>query len=133
MTVRVEGMEKVVKNLNKEIKGIKNRSIDGLLAAALIAQRESDKRVPVETGVLRASSFVRKTPEDDMSVELGYSANYALFVHENLEMKLKGQDRPSGLGKYWGPKGEAKFLENSLRDKKADMLKAIQRKARVKK
>ena len=39
------------------------------------------------------------------SVAVGYSAKYALYVHENKEMKLAGKPRPSGLGTYWGPAG----------------------------
>jgi len=46
---------------------------------------------------------------------VGYTANYALFVHENLEMRLKGVPRPSGLGVYWGPNGGPKFLEGPFR------------------
>jgi hypothetical protein len=29
-------------------------------------------------------------------------------------MKWKGRVRKSGIGVYWGPKGEAKFLYNAL-------------------
>lgn len=43
-------------------------------------------------------------------LSVGYSSPYALFVHENREMKLRGQPRPSGIGVYWGPNGRAGFL-----------------------
>lgn len=42
---------------------------------------------------------------------VGYEAEYAVHVHEDVEMKLKGLPRPSGIGEYWGPHGQAKFLE----------------------
>ena len=131
--IEIKGMDKVLKNLNKEIKGIENRSIDGLLSFAVLVQKDSSERVPVEFGNLKASSFARKAIDDDMAVEVGFSSKYALYVHENLEQKLKGKDRQSGLGKYWGPKGEPKFLERSLRDNKDKGLKIIQRKAKVRK
>lgn len=58
-------------------------------------------------------------------VTVGYTAKYAVFVHENIEMKLKGKSRkgkhPDGRkrkGKYWDPqdKGRAKFLEQPARE-----------------
>jgi hypothetical protein len=46
-------------------------------------------------------------------VEVGYASPYALAVHENRQMKLRGVPRPSGIGRYWdaesGP-GRAGFL-----------------------
>lgn len=52
------------------------------------------------------------------SVVVGYTAPYALYVHENVEMKLKGQPRSSGRGRYWDPQGKAtaKFLEAPTRE-----------------
>ena len=44
------------------------------------------------------------------SVEVVYTARYAIYVHDNQEMKLEGEDRPSGLGDYWGPEGQSNFL-----------------------
>lgn len=51
------------------------------------------------------------------SVLVGYTAAYALYVHENLEMKLAGQPR-STKGYYWDPQGQAKpkFLEDPARE-----------------
>jgi hypothetical protein len=43
-------------------------------------------------------------------VSAGYASPHAIHVHENREMKLKGQPRPSGIGVYWGPTGRAGFL-----------------------
>jgi hypothetical protein len=51
---------------------------------------------------------------------VGYTANYALYVHENMEQKLKGLDRPSGLGVYWGPNGGPKYLEGPFRRRKRE-------------
>lgn len=50
------------------------------------------------------------------SVVVGYTAAYALFVHENRERKLDGKARPSGLGVYWGPKGRPGFLLDVMRE-----------------
>lgn len=52
---------------------------------------------------------------DSGSVLVGFTGPIALWVHENIEMKWRGKPRRSGIGVYWGPKGEAKFLENPAR------------------
>ena len=53
---------------------------------------------------------------DDTSFVVGYTAHYALYVHEKIEMKWRGLKRKGGLpGVYWGPGGEAKFLEGPFR------------------
>lgn len=50
-------------------------------------------------------------------VRVGYTAEYAIRVHEDKEQTLKGKPRPSGLGVYWGPEGAGpKFLEGPARE-----------------
>lgn len=55
---------------------------------------------------------------DKPSVIVGYTASYALYVHENLEMKWKGMPRHNGKGNYWDPqgRGQSKFLEQPARE-----------------
>jgi len=54
------------------------------------------------------------------SVIVGYTASYAVYVHENLEMKLKGQPRKGAGhgGNYWDPpnRGQSKYLEEPARN-----------------
>ncbi len=50
-----------------------------------------------------------------VTVAVGYEAAYAINVHENVEMKWRGLPRKSGIGEYWGPHGQAKFLEHPAR------------------
>lgn len=81
------------------------------------------------------------------NVVVGYNASYALYVHENVEMKWKGIPRdprirqvssrstkkmrgkrkrkPRGL--YWDPqgRGQAKFLEQPARELRPQMRKII--------
>lgn len=131
MVGQVTGLQEVLDNLNREISGIKNRSLAGLYEAGLKIEAASNERAPSEYGNLRGSSYTRKDLSGGMSVEVGYTAAYAAFVHENLEMKLKGELRPSGLGKYWGPKGENKFLEKTVRLNEANIIKIVQHHASV--
>jgi hypothetical protein len=70
--------------------------------------------------------FGRRTAEskasDNGSVIVGFTAAYALFVHESLEMKLAGLPRTNGKGNYWDPQGraQAKFLEQPAREMTSD-------------
>lgn len=128
-------MGQVLKNLNQELGYIKSGTRAGLLQAGLLVQRRSQPRAPSEHGGagLVGSAYTRFSPEDPNVVEIGYAAAYALYVHENLEQKLKGQPRPSGLGVYWGPEGEPKFLERPLNESRADILRLVQAAARPRK
>ncbi len=73
------------------------------------------KNLHAVIAALRKRAAARLAGGQKVACIIGYTANYALFVHENLEMKLKGQPRPSGLGVYWGPNGTSKFLEGPFR------------------
>ena len=59
--------------------------------------------------------YARARGEKRVSVIVGYTAAYALYVHENIEMRGKGLPRPSGIGNYWDPNGQAKYLEEPAR------------------
>lgn len=121
----VEGVEQVLANLNKEIAGIENRTPAGLLAAGMKVLRRSDEYLPVEYGNLKASGYARKAQTETMACEVGYTASYAVYVHENMEQKLKGKPRPSGLGVYWGPAGGPKFLERAVIELQGEIVDTI--------
>lgn len=51
-------------------------------------------------------------------VLVGYTAPYAVYVHENTQMKLKGEARQNKNGAYWDAiagQGSSKYLERPLR------------------
>lgn len=63
-----------------------------------------------------------------VSVIVGYTANYAVHVHENIEMKGKGLPRQKPhKGLYWDPQGkaQAKFLEQPARELKGEFRRII--------
>lgn len=92
----------------------------GLKTAGLFLQRQSQGLVPVDFGILKASAFTRAEGEGFSTVVLvGYTAFYAMYVHEMVEMKGKGKPRRApSKGNYWDPagRGQAKFLEAPARD-----------------
>lgn len=64
------------------------------------------------------------------SVIVGYTAVYALWVHENIEMKWRGQPRKAPhKGHYWDPQGQgqAKFLEQPARTEARKMAAIIKK------
>jgi hypothetical protein len=117
----VTGQELVFANLKVANTAINAGLSRGLRLAGLALQAESQLIVPVEFGNLKASAFTRaQGAGGDTVVSVGYTALYALFVHENVAMKLKGEERrpsPPHIGRYWDPagRGQAKFLEQPFR------------------
>lgn len=87
----------------------------GLLEAGLQVQRVAQERTPVDTSNLKNSAFTRK--EGEMSVLVGFSAAYAVYVHEDMEARHTI--------------GQAKFLESALRDNRDAILRIIQARAKV--
>jgi len=121
----LKGMDVVLSNLNKEILAIKGRSMAGLIEAAILIRRGMDKTspmIPVDTGNLRDSWFTNPIREGDkFGLLIGFSANYAVFVHEAVDANFQ---RP-GAG--------AKFFEASLKRNKDEVLGIIQRNAKIRK
>lgn len=136
---RLEGLNEVLTNMNREVGQIKGRTMAGLFEAGLEIQRDSQGRTPVDTGNLKASAYTRKGRK---GVEIGYTAAYAAAVHEMLG-KLKGQPRAdfgataegvgfgggSGKGTYW-ESGEPQFLQKAI--DAVDVVGIVRRRAQVK-
>lgn len=125
--------EKIVKAVNL-----------GLAAGALRLQRESQKRVPVDSSNLKTNVETRnvgtqKTPQHLVA----FMTPYAYWVHEKKEMKWKGLPRKDqkrdgkiirkGKGKYWDPQGKAqtKFLSGPAAQFEKDIEQVVLDKARA--
>lgn len=119
---RVTGVDKVLRNLNREIKQIEGLTMKGLIQSAILIRRDMEQtspKIPVDTGNLRASWFTDSHYQgQNPVVRLGFSAYYAWKVHENVGANFK---RP-GAG--------AKFLEAALKRNKNQILKTIAREAK---
>jgi hypothetical protein len=87
----------------------------GLIESAIIIRRSMDKeepKIPVDLGNLRGSWFT--TPlHPQIALRIGFTANYAAYVHENIEADFKRK----GSG--------AKFLEQALERNGKEILKTI--------
>lgn len=76
---------------------------------------ESVKMCPIEFGRLRASGYVTEPnigPDGSITAEIGYSTDYAVYVHEILT-------------NYHKPPTQAKFLEVPLLAHAGSMLRNI--------
>lgn len=109
----VEGIKElksaVARHQGRTGKGLRK----GLYKAGLFLQRESQKIVPIDKGILRASAFTRMEGQGfNVSAVVGYTANYALFVHEDLEARHK-------------PGKQAKYLEQPLREKRPRIIEIV--------
>ena len=156
------GIREVMDELNKELEGIKGRSLAGMIHAAIHVRRSMAHRpplIPVDTGNLNASFSIVSTKGSGTTesggsptfkgkdaskmqsehastistmkatvhsvshgpaVLMGFSANYAGFVHENMEAKFL---RPGS-----GPK----FFEAHLRSESGEILNIIRDHAKIK-
>lgn len=128
---KISGLEKVLNKLNKQIKKIEGRSIQGMVESTIIVSDDMDKippKIPVDTGNLRGSWFLISLMISGMPVVIfGFSANYAFFVHEMVGATKTGE------AINWGRPGSGpKFLESSLKRNKNTILKRIQNKATIK-
>jgi hypothetical protein len=82
----------------------------GLTKAATRLQATSVPRAPKLTGMMRGSAQVTPASPDDLTAVVSYNTPYTVRQHEELG--------------YRHTDGEAKFLENPLREE-ADVLNAI--------
>lgn len=117
-----KGLNKVIANLNKEIKKIEGDTFIGVRKAALFIEGESNEVVPQKLGVLINSSFSQAERQAKKSVgRVGYTAFYAPFVHE----------MPATFN-YTKPDTGPKFLQKSISENHGTILKIIQKAAKIK-
>lgn len=129
------GVQRILSNLAVRNAKIAAGCEIGLKMAGLRLQRESQRVVPVDFGPLKASAYTRQKGTGVMTVvEVGYTAAYALEVHENVAMRGRGHPRQApSKGNYWDPKGrgQAKFLEEPLRRLQPVLSKLIRDKMKI--
>lgn len=103
-SIQVSGVNTVIKNLKMAKEANRKAFERGLLKAGKFLLRMSKKIVPVDTGALKKSGFVRLRwkGQTRVDVRVGYSIFYAIYQHEILWYRhRKGQ--------------QAKFLEEPSR------------------
>ena len=103
--------------LRREIPNVSLVVKDALDEWAERVLAESRRLVPVQTGNLRDSGEVVKTAilgNMAPSVEIAYTADYALTIHEDLAL-----NHPNG--------GQAKYLEQPMSQHQDELVQAVQK------
>lgn len=147
------GLEEITKNLSAEIKKIEGNTFKGMRKVGLLIEGDAVERTPVDTSVLRLSSFSdTEITDNGFTTRVGYTAKYAPWVHE-FPMKLKGKPRAhfgrTGTQSKFGPQqriefgggslsgvfwqgGENKFLEKAIKENQSQILSIIKSEADIK-
>lgn len=124
--VYLKGLDKVMKNLNKEIQAIEGRTMKGLIEAAVLIRYDMDKTpplIPIDTDNLRGSWYATPIPgwiSHKIALMMGFTANYAAYVHEMIG--------PTTTGKKinWNRPGSGpKFFEATLKRNRGKILTII--------
>jgi hypothetical protein len=132
MAGSLEGLQTVQQNLRLAVLRITNRSMAGLMEGGLIIQRAAQEKCPVVTGNLRSSAYTElDTSGGGQAVEIGFTAAYAPFVHENPNAGKSGKKNPSKGKMRFSEVGEWKFLEHAIDEKGREVLARIARRAKV--
>lgn len=116
MGVKIRGIEQAKRNLDRIIGDIQGRKVvRAIKSALLIVAPEAARMTPVAISNLINSQFQEVMVNGTrITGRVGYSANYAVYVHE-AKGTLKGKPRPAsqGGGNYWDPSGEPQFLKKA--------------------
>lgn len=154
--VKIQGLDRVMKNLNKEIDQIKDRTMKGLIRASIIITRGMDKKIPVDLGNLRASRFTTtpksvrqgKSPtfKGDEVDKLSQQHQMVVTDAQKVLMASKHVAIMMGFTAYYAwyvhemvgatfqrGTAEAKFFESTLKEKKDEVLAMIAKEAKIKK
>ncbi len=112
--LRITGMKSVLNKLKLSQTLTAKKAQIGLKDAGLYLQRKSQEVVPVDTSNLKGGAFTRNVGGSgfDTDMVVGYVADYAVYVHEDMNAS-------HATGK------KAKYLEGPAREEKSKIIKII--------
>jgi len=136
MIATVTGLPELIAKL-KKVNGNTGLGVEiGLKRGGLLIERKSQDEVPVDLGNLKASSFARVLGGKGFTIDvgIGYTAAYAVYVHENTDavhgddFNTKYADQIANPGSPIHSRGsgqKAKFLEDPARTNRKAILKMV--------
>lgn len=146
----IEGLNTVISNMRKAGKTIGHGIGRGLKKGGLFLQGKSMEIVPVQLGNLKNSGFCRNVGGCGFNTDVivGYTANYAVYVHEDLNKAhgkqfnekyiaeiaaAQGTPRGTARGGMFnrGEDQQAKFLERPAREERGAILRIVQKEAKL--
>jgi hypothetical protein len=148
VVLKVKGVDKLIRRLNKVGTRISKNAERGLLNAGHFIMTESLKIVPVQLGDLRGSWFVRKVSRHHIII--GYEGvEYAVYVHEipnpphahGREFNIKHAAEIAAAVGTWlgtaeggmfkrGEEQQYKYLEHPLRVNLREVVKIVRLEAK---
>lgn len=152
-SVKLTGAEKVMKNLQKEIRKITGRSLKGSIKAVILIRRDMENTpptIPVDLGNLRASWFtVSVLDASGGSANFkGEEAGQMASDHQSVVAEAAGELKPTRVvfgftARYTlavhenmkvtfkRPGSGPKFFESALRRNHKKIIKVIQKEAKI--
>ena len=130
----VKGMQKVLANMKRANAQMASGFAVGARKGGHFLERESKKIVPRDTGNLVNTAFVRNMGGQgwDVDIHIGYTADYAVYVHEDLTKKHGSAYNAAYAGKdqkLRGPDQQAKFLEAPAKEFRTEIIRIIHKEA----
>ena len=136
----VTGVDALLAKLQTKSAEYENKMIGALVQCGFLLERYSKQRVPIQHGALRKSGSTRVEGAGwDTRVIVAYTADYAMYVHENTEAK-HGEAFNSayagiiaaagGSHEYWflrGPGQTAKFLSGPMQEHHDEFVDIVRR------
>ncbi len=134
----ISGLDTMMKGLNGKLIEYQVSGVQGMRNAAGFIRRDMEitpPKVPVDIGNLRASWFIESTRQvsqgkNRVGVSFGFSANYAVYVHERMEGAPWG-DGVVGDINWSRPGSGAKFLESAIKRNVFKILLIIRKKMTI--
>jgi len=151
-------VENLIRNLNKQVTKMEDRSLQSLISAAALIRRSADSqspKIPVDLGNLRKSWFTvtsnqkviaGKSPNFTGKQTAKLSASHAAAIRHNMGVlkRTKGPAVRFGFSAFystivhemqgvtWSRKGSGpKYLEASLKRNKDEIMKIIQKGVKI--
>ena len=107
------GLKKIQRKIDMANRAGRSAIAGAILIEANRTARDARRRTPFKTGALRRSIYVVRPRIGNATTEIGYSAPYAIFVHERTELRHSV--------------GQAKFLEVAVNASRNGFVKRIGR------
>ena len=145
---KMTGMKAVLKNFERATLQYQAGIRRGLKLGGIYLQRKSQQIVPAQLGDLKNTAFTRdvgtaRRPD----VIVGYTAKYAVFVHEDMEkahgqafnikhgLAIAGASKKAKTAEgglfLRGENQQAKFLEKPVREEQTAILNIIYSKVKL--
>jgi hypothetical protein len=122
---------KALKELNLQVRKLKGRSSKGMIEVMAEVMALSQKYTPVDKNVLKPSHYIMEGKLGAYPiVEVGCTAEYALYVHESPNEKVDEDGKTVPAHKN---NTISKFLETALNEKKDKILSKLKDSAEIKK